>query len=351
MNGHITGGASVDVNANATNDAEAHTLAGSISLGGAPRRLRLVRRNHEQGARDGERRPGRLDQRRRPARRRSSRSRSNTAKSTAEVGSSELVFGAAVSVPTASDRRADERDVGRLRHRRDGLHRSRRRRTTTRPSRRRRSAPACSRSRSPSPTERSRRTPRRPQASAQHAVISASGSAVSVKAKENDTVDATTGDPEITISIAFSLGIIDAKGHDYGGSHASFDGELTDASSLTVRTDATRSVTVTSPQPLVLGRSRGSRARTRPPRSATTRRPSTRRSSARTRTSTAPARRSRSPRTAARARARSPTAAPAPSSAAASTCRRLRRSRARCSPTSTAAPRSAPTPASPAGSG
>ena len=68
---------------------------------------------------------------------------------------------------------------------------------------------------------------------------------MNVKAKELDTVSSTTGNPAITISIAFSLGIIDARGHDYGGSHASFDGALTDASSLTVRTDATRSVTAT----------------------------------------------------------------------------------------------------------
>ena len=45
----------------------------------------------------------------------------------------------------------------------------------------------------------------------QHAVISVSGKPVSVKAKEIDKVDAKTGNPEITISIAFSLGIIDAR--------------------------------------------------------------------------------------------------------------------------------------------
>ena len=35
MNGQVTGGSSLDVNANGVNDAEAHTIAGAVSLGGA----------------------------------------------------------------------------------------------------------------------------------------------------------------------------------------------------------------------------------------------------------------------------------------------------------------------------
>ena len=58
MNGHITGGGSVDVNANATNDAEAHTLVNGINLGGTRREV-LMRRHHEQRARERERGPGR----------------------------------------------------------------------------------------------------------------------------------------------------------------------------------------------------------------------------------------------------------------------------------------------------
>ncbi|HET7128249.1 MAG TPA: hypothetical protein VFJ93_04150, partial [Gaiellaceae bacterium] len=242
MNGHVTGGSLVDVNANATNDAEAHTFAGSISLGGALAgsvayagitSSAHVTASGAQGASiTGVSGTSTIES-----------FANNTATTTAEVGSAGLIFGAAVSVPTASiaaptNATWDGSVTGGT-----GFTVQTEADNTATVSTTPISAGLFAAAAAIADGEITNEA----QSTAsvgQHAVISTPGKPVSVKAKQIDSVDVKTGNPEVTISILFSLGIIRAKGHDRGGSHASFDGELTDASTLTVQTDATRGVNV-----------------------------------------------------------------------------------------------------------
>ncbi len=243
MNGHITGGSSVDVNANATNDAEAHTLAGSISLGGAlagsvsyagiTSKAHVTASGASGASISGVSGTSTIES-----------TANNTASSTAEVGSAGLIFGAAVSVPTASIGAPTNAtwdgavaDGSGFTVQTEATNNAT---VSTTPISAGLFALAAA-------VAYAEVTPTA-QATASvgaDAVISAPGVSTSVKAKQTDEVIATTGNPEITISIAFSLGVLKADGYDRGGSHASFDGELTDASSLTVQTDTSRTVTVT----------------------------------------------------------------------------------------------------------
>jgi hypothetical protein len=69
------------------------------------------------------------------------------------------------------------------------------------------------------------------------------GSVALVKTKTTDS--ATSKVDMLTLSLAFSAGVVSAQSFDRGGSHASFDGELVSASQLNVEADASRAANAT----------------------------------------------------------------------------------------------------------
>ena len=72
------------------------------------------------------------------------------------------------------------------------------------------------------------------------AVLTLGGAPASVKARQDDTAQATT-DTGLAIGFLLAIAALEANAHDRGGSNASFDGELMSASQLTVQSDTTRS--------------------------------------------------------------------------------------------------------------